>query len=119
MFKDFIMEERLNNRLSIRSFCKLTQEDPSNWSKIERGLINPPTDEKRLKKISEVLNIDLNSDKYKQLYDLAFVSVGQIPDYITDDKELLEELPAFFRTIDNIKPTAEELRALVEELRKR
>jgi transcriptional regulator with XRE-family HTH domain len=119
VFKDFIMEERLNSKLSIRSFCKLSSEDPSNWSKIERGLMDPPTDEKRLKKIAEVLNINLDSDKYKKLYDLAFVSVGQIPEYITDDKELLEELPAFFRTIDNVKPTAEELRSLIEELRKR
>ena len=28
--------------LSLRQVCKKTGYDPSNWSKIERGLISPP-----------------------------------------------------------------------------
>lgn len=117
MFKDFIMEERLKKDLSIRNFCKLTGEDPSNWSKIERGVMNPPTDEKRLLKIAEVLEFDKDSEQYKKLYDLATNAVGIIPDYIQTDKEIMNFLPAFFRTIDNIKPTREDLEDLINSLR--
>ena len=117
MFSEFIRQERLNKDLSLRNFCKSINEDPSNWSKIERGLMIPPTDKKKLDLIANVLEIDLDSDKYKKMYDLAFIEVGKIPDYITDDKELLLQLPAFFRTIENIKPKKEELFELFENLR--
>jgi len=31
--------------------------DPSNWSKIERGMLAPPTDEKTLKNWAKILGI--------------------------------------------------------------
>ena len=41
-FGEFIKQLRLQNRITLREFCRLAGIDPSNWSKIERGMLQPP-----------------------------------------------------------------------------
>jgi transcriptional regulator with XRE-family HTH domain len=50
MFGEIIKNKRLDHEMTLREFCRQLDEDPSNWSKIERGLNPPPKDEKKLKK---------------------------------------------------------------------
>jgi len=118
IFGQFIKEKRNLAGLSLREFCKQLDEDASNWSKIERGILGPPNSEEKLKKIARVLKIKVNSDEWKMLNDYANVDAGKIPDYLMSDKEILKALPVFFRTIGSIKPTPEELAKLVESIRK-
>jgi hypothetical protein len=96
----------------------MLNEDASNWSKIERGILSPPQDEVKLKKIAKVVNIKVGSDQWKTLTDYASVDAGKIPDYLMSDKEVLEALPVFFRTIGSVKPTQEELSKLIETIKK-
>lgn len=116
MFGSFIKETRLNHGLSLRAFAKLIGEDASNWSKIERGFNNPPKSEDKLKKIEMVLH--LNTEEVKHMKDLAKAEIGEIPDYIRSDSDVMELLPAFFRTVENVKPTKEELQELIDSLRR-
>ncbi len=44
---------------------------------------------------------------------------GRIPDYVLKDEELVEKLPAFFRTLSGKKPSDEELANLIKLLRER
>ena len=118
MFGEFIKKKRLELDMSLRSFCKAIEEDPSNWSKVERGVLQPPQNEAKLKKIAKVLKIKLKTPGWAQLKDLAAVDAGTIPDYIMKEKEVLNMLPAFFRTVGNEKPTKDELDKLIENLKK-
>ncbi len=118
LFGEFIKERRNLTGLSLREFCKRLEEDASNWSKVERGILAPPQDEEKLKKIAKLLNIKMKSEDWKMLNDLASVDAGKIPAYIMSDKEVLKALPVFFRTIGNVKPTQEELEKLIETIRK-
>lgn len=102
----------MQNELSIREICKLTEYDPSNWSKIERGLISPPADRQILTKWGKVLKI--KKDELGQFIDEAQIAQGIIPDDMLDKKEMLELMPAFFRTVRNRKPTKEEIDRLIE-----
>jgi transcriptional regulator with XRE-family HTH domain len=117
-FGEFIKEKRNKAGLSLREFCRLLDEDASNWSKVERGILSPPQDENKLKKIAKTVNIKVGSDQWKTLTDYANVDAGKIPDYLMSDKEVLDALPVFFRTIGSVKPTQEELAKLIETIKR-
>lgn len=113
-----IKELRLRKRLSLREFSRQINMDASNWSKIEREVMPPPQDEEKLMKIAKVLGITLESDQYSTLGDLAAIDSGIIPRDLLNDEETLKSLPIFFRTIRNKRPTEEQLRDLIESMRK-
>lgn len=118
MFGEFIKERRVNKGLTLREFCKLIEVDASNWSKIERGLISPPKNDEKLKKIAKILEIPVGSDLWIEMKDKAEIDSGSIPRDIRSDKELIGFLPMFFRTIRSEKPSVEDLENLIEMIRK-
>lgn len=115
-FGQTLKELRLKKRLSLREVCKETGYDPSNWSKVERGLI-PPPDEKTMVKWSKILG--LNQKKQREFIDRAKVAHGAIPEDILYNKDAVECLPAFFRTLRNEKPTKEEIDNLIKLIKDR
>ena len=118
MFGEFIKRRRVSQGITLREFCRKLNIDASNWSKVERGLLSPPQDEEKLREIAQVLAIPLNSDAWKELRDSASIYAGLIPKDILSDREIVNALPMFFRTIRSDKPTPEELDALIKILRK-
>ena len=118
MYGEFIKELRAKKEISLREFCKQVEMDASNWSKIERGVLAPPQDEEKLKKIARVLGIKIGSDAWKEMKDLANIDAGIIPEDIRSNEEVLKALPMFFRTIRSDKPTAEELDKLIDMIKK-
>jgi len=115
MFGDFVKDLRVQTGLTLREFCRISGEDPSNWSKIERNQLQAPQDEGRLLRIAGILKVEEEA-RIQELKDLAEVSAGNIPKYIMDQAELVNCLPAFLRTIDNIKPSREEFERLISKL---
>lgn len=116
MFGEFIKKRRLDQEISLREFCRLMGIDPSNWSKVERGIISPPQDEEKLKRIAEIVKIQLGTPLWEEMKDRAKIDVGSIPDDIRLDNRVLTSLPMFFRTLRNEKP--EELERLIKFIRK-
>lgn len=110
-FGSLLGKLRTENNLSIREACKLVSYDPSNWSKIERGLISPPSKEKTLKLWAKVLKI--KGEEIQKFMDDASIAQGIIPDDILNKTEMLELMPAFFRTVRKKKPSKEEIDRLV------
>ena len=107
---------RINKGLSLRGACKLAGYDPSNWSKIERGKISPPSDQNVLHSWAKVLGIKTKAD-IEKFIDEAIVAQGIIPEDILSRKNVVKYLPAFFRTLRNKKPTKEEIDRLIELIR--
>ncbi len=118
MFGEFIKKRRIEKGLGLREFCKQLEIDASNWSKVERGLLSPPQEEEKLKNIAQVLGIKFSSKQWKEMKDLANIDAGIIPADILSDKQVLDSLPMFFRTIRSEKPTPEELEKLINIIRK-
>lgn len=115
LFGKKLKELRLQNDYSLREICKIVNYDPSNWSKIERGKISPPAEIKILRNWAKILKLD--KDKTQEFVDLAFISQDIIPTDISNKKENLHALPAFFRTLRNEKPTKEEIDKLIDLIR--
>jgi transcriptional regulator with XRE-family HTH domain len=118
MYGEFIKQRRIDKSITLREFCKLIEVDASNWSKIERGLLAPPQDEEKLKKIAETLNIEDGSESWEEMKDMANIDAGIIPEDIRSDERIVKALPMFFRTMRSDKPTAEELDKLIDMIRK-
>jgi len=110
MFKEL----RARQRLGLREFCLEHGHDPSNWSKIERGVLPPPRDEETLRTWAKQLGLKQGSDDWLKFFDYAAVDAGRIPEHLLKDKELAAYLPVFFRTLSGQKPSREELEKLLE-----
>jgi transcriptional regulator with XRE-family HTH domain len=111
-----IKARRLEMGLSLRAFCMRYGEDPSNWSKIERGLAPPPESYARILQIGLYLGYAEDSPAMADLFDLASLSRGTIPQDIREDKALMAKLPLVFRTLRD-GPTESELMQLADLIR--
>jgi transcriptional regulator with XRE-family HTH domain len=117
MFGQLIKQLRSQKRLGLREFCIAASYDPSNWSKIERGMLPPPQDQDVLNRIVAILGVSETSKERDLIFDYAAIDAGKIPQYVLEDAELVKRLPLFFRTAKGKKPTKEELITLAEILR--
>ena len=115
-FGEHIKARRLSKGLSLRAFCAKHQEDPSNWSKLERGLLPPPNSYERIFKIGQYLGYAECSEEMNNFFDLAHISRGHIPKDIQDDAELMAKLPLVFRTLRDT-PTEADLMRLADTIR--
>jgi len=115
-FGELLKDLRMKQNLSLRDICKKVNYDPSNWSKIERGLISPPSEKATLTQWANSLGLTKESKEHYEFIDLANIAQGIIPDYIMQEKDLVNALPAFFSTFRNEKPTKKEISNLIKIL---
>jgi predicted ABC-type ATPase/transcriptional regulator with XRE-family HTH domain len=117
MFGEMVKARRAELGLTLREFCRRLGEDPSNWSKIERGILRPPVSREKLRRIAGVLGISEGSAEWEGLVDVAVIGSGEIPSYVMENREVYGTLPELFRTIGGDSLTAEEIRRMVERLK--
>ena len=118
-FGEFVKTRRLEAGLSLREFCKLAELDPSNWSKIERGLFPATANRDILGTIAKIVKLKKGSDHWSTFFDLAYISQQRIPDDVYKDEDVVSALPVFFRTVRGEKPSEEELDKLIALLKRR
>jgi transcriptional regulator with XRE-family HTH domain len=114
-FGEYIRDLRISKEITLREFCKNAQQDPSNWSKTERGIIAPPKSKLVLDQIIKALDIKKDTEEYYTIFDLAAISF--IPKGLLSDKDLLEKLPVLFRSSRGRTPNKEELERLANKIR--
>lgn len=116
-FGAFLKEMRAKKGLTLREFCRLVNVDPSNWSKIERGILPPPKSREVIVDIASVLFIEKDSDDWHTLFDLA--AIGNIPRDLLTTAKAADKLTVFFRAArDENAPTPKQLKAMIEALKK-
>jgi len=113
-FSETLKNLRIKKGLTLRKICQLAGYDYSNWSKIERGNISPPSDKETLMKWAKILGISGDKKTVQEFIDDASVAQGIIPMDILSKKNAVKILPAFFRTARNKKPSKEEIDQLIE-----
>ena len=118
MFGELVKTWRIELGMTLREFCRRLGEDPSNWSKVERGILKPPQRREKLRRIAGVLNIREGSGDWEALVDAAVIGAGDIPEYVRENREIYSVLPALFRTMGNVSLTADEIRQMIDQLMK-
>ena len=109
---------RIKNELTLRKFSRILGKDPGNISKLERGLLPPPKNAEIIEGYGRAIGLGADSKEIKELKTIAALENGQIPVDVLNDKELMNELPIFFRTATGSKLEREKLKKFIENLRK-
>jgi transcriptional regulator with XRE-family HTH domain len=117
-FGDFFKQFRKKKKITLREFCIQAQADPANISRMERGAMSTPQDTDILERYASALGIETGSNDWYTFFDLAATDRGIIPKDLMSDSEVVSMLPAFFRTLRGQKPTEEEMRKLIEKIKK-
>jgi len=112
MFGTFVKGLRIKKSMGLCEFCKKNSHDPSNWSKLERGILTPPKDERKLQLWAAQLGLEPGTGDWYTFFDLASVESDHLLSGIKGDKNLIKELPQLFRIIRGQKATEEEMRNL-------
>jgi len=118
-FGEFVRVRRLGIGLSLREFCTEAETDPSNWSKVERGILPAPANREFLESLARLLKLKKGDKDWFTFFDLASLSQQKIPDDVYEDESVISALPVFFRTVRGEKPTEEELDKLIALLKRR
>ena len=117
-FGEFFKTIRQKSGLTLRQFCAQHGLDPGNISKIERGMVTPPSSPRLLEKYASHLGIKKNSNEWYEFFDLAAACSGKLPPDMMSDKQLVEKLPMVFRTLRGQKLDSNKLNELAELIRK-
>ncbi len=116
MFTETVKSLRLMKRLTLRDFCHQTRLDPSNWSKVERGINPPPGDVDLLERLADFF--DLTGAEKLSFMDEAAIQRREIPPDVADNVILQKALPAFFRAARGHELTEAELTNLANDVRR-
>ena len=116
MFSDTVKALRLEKRLTLRDFCEQASLDPSNWSKVERGMNPPPGDVKTLERLATFFG--LTGTKKLAFMDEAALQRNEIPPDVAGNAILQKALPAFFRAARGHELTEAELKNLADDIQK-
>jgi len=116
MFSETVKKLRLEKRLTLRDFCDQAGLDPSNWSKVERGINPPPGEVKTLERLAGFFG--LTGQKKLEFMDAAALQRNEIPADVAENPMLQKALPAFFRAARGHELTEAELKNLAEDIRK-
>jgi len=115
-FGKFLQEMRSRKGLTLREFCRLANLDPSNWSKVERGILPPPKSSQVVSDIASVLLIEKESDEWNELFDLA--AIGHIPTQLLSSPEVGDKLTVFFRAARGENaPTPRQFKTMINALK--
>lgn len=109
---------RIERGLTLREFCSRQGFDPGNYSRLERGVFNPPRDRKKLEQYARALGITPGSDDWLEFFDTAAASRGEIPEDLLSDGEVVQKLPVLFRTLRAKPVSPEKLDELIDRIRR-
>ena len=117
-FHDFFKSLRQAKGLTLRQFCLDSGYDTANISKLERGLMKPPSDEDKLRKLAKALGIKKGSEEYNTFFNLAAAARKTFKITKLTTEEVLAKLPVLFRAVDREDLTEKDLDAMIEVVRK-
>lgn len=116
-FGELVKNLRIAQKKTLRQFCQEHGLDPSNWSKIERGVNHPPHDEGTLKRWACFLGLTPSTDGWSDFMYQAEIDRGRIPREVMADETLLTKLPVFLRTVRGAELTAAQLDDFIAKVR--
>lgn len=114
-FGELVKDLRIAKELTLRQCCIELKADPSNWSKMERGITPPPKDAKLLEGWAKFFG--LAGDQKREFLDLAALARQEIPADMASDETVIAALPAFFRAVRGHELEGDRLLQFVEDLR--
>lgn len=112
-FKKLLKAFRLRAGFGLRRFAEFVGESPSNYAGVESGQRPPWRTVEKLRRVADALGLREGTTDWDVFFLAAKKCVGLPPDV----EHILERplIPALLRTVDSMRLSDEELRALIEE----
>ena len=114
-FGALLKDIRIAKGLTLRQCCERLGVDPSNWSKLERGITPAPKDPAILETWAD--SLELAGETRQQFLDTAALSRRELPADIASDEQVMAALPAFFRAARGSELDDAALKQFVEDVR--
>jgi transcriptional regulator with XRE-family HTH domain len=114
-FGELVKNLRIAKQLTLRQCCAQLGADPSNWSRLERGVTPPPKDIGILANWATFFG--LTGQEKQDFFDCAALSRRELPDDVASDERVLSVLPAFFRAVRGKGLEGEKLTQFIETVR--
>lgn len=112
-FGDFIRAMRMKNSLTGREASIRADMLPSNFSKLEHGVLLPPKDGEKLRGLALAVGIQPGSAEAETFFDLAAKTNNSTPLDLADIISKNETIPLLLRTIGNKRLSESEIARLV------
>ncbi len=80
-------------------------------------MLSPPQDQAKLEAYARYLALEPGTEAWTIFMDAAAIASGRLPADIIADKQLMNSMPAFLRTIRGEQITEEKLRELITMIR--
>jgi transcriptional regulator with XRE-family HTH domain len=113
LFGDFLRLTRLEKGLTARFVASAAEMLPSNFSKLEHGLLTPPRDAEKQKRLMAALNIQAGSAAAEKFFDLAAKAANSTPIDLAQIISENETVPLLLRTIGNKRLSEDQIKRLV------
>ena len=104
--------------LSLREFCETYGFDPGNMSKLERGRLAPPRSQEKLEQYARALGLEKGSDQWIEFFDKASAARGSIPEDVMQDADVVSQLPVLFRTLRGEQVPEDQLKKLLDIIKR-
>lgn len=114
-FGEQLKDLRIRKDLTLRQCSEQLGFDPSNWSKLERGVNAAPKDIEVLESWAKFFG--LRGVAKQDFFDSAALSRSELPADLATDEKVLAALPAFFRAVRGAELDETQLRQFVEDVR--
>jgi transcriptional regulator with XRE-family HTH domain len=114
-FGALLKDIRIAQGLTLRECCERLGVDPSNWSKLERGLTPAPKDPAIVEAWAATLGLE--GEARQNFLDTAALSRRELPADIASDEKVMAALPAFFRAARGAELDDAALKQFVEDVR--
>ena len=114
-FGQLIKDMRIRKELTLRRCSADLGIDPSNWSKMERGVTPPPKDTGIIQQWAKFFG--LSGSEGQNFTDLAAIARKEIPMDMASDATVIAALPVFFRAVRGQELEGEKLKQFIEDLR--
>lgn len=114
-FGSRLKELRIGKKLTLRDCTVQLGVDPSNWSKLERGVNPAPKDIEVLESWATFFSLEGRAKQ--EFFDAASLSRHEIPADLASDEKVLAALPTFFRAARGAELDDEKLKQFIEDIR--
>ena len=98
-FGHFFRESREALGVKLREFCRKNGFDAGNLSKMERGLVPPPTSSESLEIYAAALKLVCGTERWTRFHELAAAETGRIPTELMKGEDVAGRLPKLFREL--------------------
>lgn len=113
-FNEYFKQRRIELGYTARKFAEAKGYDVGYISRLENGLMAPPSEHGKVVALAKALELRGGSEAWTDFLDMVAIARNEIPEDLQNDETAVTVLPAFYRGLRNKTLTKEEVGKLLE-----